>query len=88
VVGIGWSCVQQINIVLRAGTRSVVEAQYATLNPDADHRYTGDDVRKHMRETAQAMYRIFPSPLRPTAFIFSGVLLLVLARRSPQTAAN
>jgi hypothetical protein len=61
LVGFGWLSLQQINIVLRADLRAVGEAQHAKLSQDPNHRYSGQEVRDHIRETALAVNSRFPS---------------------------
>jgi hypothetical protein len=88
-VGFAWLALQQFDIFMRAGLRSVGLAQHAKLSDDPNHRYTDQDVRTHIRETALAVNELFPVVLAPGITMLAGGLLLAFAtrRRQPQDAA-
>ena len=91
LIGFGWLSRQQLDMVMRTEIRSVGTAQSAKLSTDPGRRYTEQDVRAHIRETALAVHAHFPFVLAPGLLMLSGGLLLAFARgrsRTPMTHDN
>ncbi|KAF1710656.1 hypothetical protein CSC70_08380 [Pseudoxanthomonas kalamensis DSM 18571] len=83
--GFAWLTFQQFENFMRAGLRHVGLSQYAKLSADPNHKYTEQDVRTHIRETALAVNEQFPVVLAPGFTMLAGGLLLALAKRRPQS---
>ena len=83
LVGFAWLALQQLNMIMRTDLRPVGQAQHAKLSTDPNQRYTEQDVRTHIRETALAVNARFPVVFAPGLAMLTGGLLLAFARRRP-----
>jgi hypothetical protein len=83
-IGFAWLNLQQINVVLRTELRSVGQAEFAKLSADPDHKYTEQDVRTRIIDTAVAVHARFPVVLAPGVLLLAGGLILAFASRRKQ----
>lgn len=80
--GFAWLCFQQFDVTMRANLRQVGMAQHAKLSSDPTHRYSEQDVRNHIRETALAVHGYFPVVILPGLLMLVGGLLLAFGSRT------
>ena len=80
--GFAWLCFQQFDVTMRANLRQVGMAQHAKLSTDPMHRYSEQDVRSHIRETALAVHAHFPTVILPGTVMLVGGLLLAFGSRA------
>ena len=80
--GFAWLCFQQFDVTMRASLRQVGMAQHAKLSTDPGHRYSEQDVRDHIRETALAVHGHFPVVILPGSLMLIGGLLLAFGSRA------
>ena len=80
--GFAWLCFQQFNVTMRASLRQVGMAQNAKVSTDSAHRYSEQDVRNHIRETALAVNSHFPTIILPGSLMLVGGLLLAFGSRA------
>jgi uncharacterized membrane protein YedE/YeeE len=80
--GFAWLCFQQFDGTMRAHLRQVGMAQHAKLSTDPAHRYSEQDVRNQIRETALAVQGHFPTVILPGTVMLVGGLLLAFGSRA------
>ena len=80
--GFAWLCFQQFDVTMRASLRQVGMAQQTKLSTNPAHRYSAQDVRNHIRETALAVHSHFPTVILPGSFMLAGGLLLAFGSRA------
>lgn len=82
--GFAWISFQQLENSLRMRLRSF--DLYATVSSGPSGTYTRDDVLRHVRETALAVYDLFPVVILPGVIMLLGGL--ILARSSSRGSGS